>query len=299
MLAIVAGLLIVMSITTGLDRDKGPYLAMPFLLAGFLVMLTVTLRREAGAATASTRTLIVLAVFALASLARMILHVRSGGAYASYVLPVSVVVFTYLWVGPFAGRLRDARASAIAQRIALVLIAGSAIVNGGVLAYRYRTRSTVPVSTVRGTMITEPDIGQALNEAIAYIDRHTAPDDAVAVMPEGTSIDFLAGRRNPLREEITTPGYLDASGEARAIRQLQDAGTPLILIPNRPTAEFGPAVFGRDYYQRLMRWIEANYTTCAVFGPVKDPGLEIGDPTYFIRAYCARRTREGGGPSAP
>ncbi len=60
-------------------------------------------------------------------------------------------------------------------------------------------------------------------------------------MPEGTSIDFLSGRRNPLREEIITPGYLDAQDEERAIRQLREAGTTLILIPNRPTAEFGPA----------------------------------------------------------
>jgi 4-amino-4-deoxy-L-arabinose transferase-like glycosyltransferase len=287
-LALVLGLLVVMSITIGLDRDKGPYLAMPFLLAGFLAALIVKLGRETRVTGARTRQLIVLTVFALASLARMILHVRSGGAYASYVLPVSVVLFTYLWVGPFAGRFRDAYAAGVARTIAVTLIALSAIINGGVLAYRYRSRNTVPIASARGTIIAEPDIAQAFNEALAYIDRHTEPDDAVAVMPEGTSIDFLSGRKNPLREEIITPGYLDAEGEARAIRQLQDAGTALILIPNRPTAEFGPKVFGRDYYRRLMQWIDANYTTCAIFGPAKDPGLEIGDPRYFIRAYCPR-----------
>ena len=118
-------------------------------------------------------------------------------------------------------------------------------------------------------------------------------DDALAVMPEGTAINFLSGRRNPLREEIITPGYLDGRGEERAIRQLREAGTALILVPNRPTAEFGPAVFGRDYSQRMMGWIEANYVTCAIFGPVKDPGLEIGDRAYFIRAYCPRGRAEG------
>ncbi len=288
MLAIVLGLLIVMSITLGLDRDKGPYLAMPFLLVGFLATLIVKLRRETAVTSAQTRVLIVLAVFALASLARMILHVRSGGAYASYVLPVSVVLFTYLWVGPFAGRLRDEYAAGVARTIAVTLIALSAIINGGVLAYRYRSRNTAPIASARGTIIAEPDIAQAFNEALAYIDRHTGPDDAVAVMPEGTAIDFLSGRKNPLREEIITPGYLDAEGEARAIRQLQDARTALILIPNRPTTEFGPKVFGRDYYRRLMQWIDTNYTTCAIFGPAKDPGLEIGDRRYFIRAYCPR-----------
>ncbi len=288
MVAAAVGLVIVMGITTGLDRDKGPYLAMPFLLVGFLLMLAATLRREGRSAGTSVRVLGVFTIFALASLARLILHVRSGGAYASYVLPMSVVIFTYLWVGPFAGRFRDARAGSVARTIALTLLAGAAVINGGVLAYRYQTRSTVPIATARGTLVAEPDMGQAFNEALDYIARTTDPDDAIAVMPEGTSIDFLSARRNPLREEIVTPGYLDAQQEERAIRQLRDAGTALILIPNRPTAEFGPAVFGRDYAQRVMRWIEANYSTCAIFGPVKDPGLKIGDPPFFIRAYCPR-----------
>lgn len=288
MVAVAVGLVVVMGITTGLDRDKGPYLAMPFLLVGFLLMLAATLRREGRSAGTSVRVLGVFTIFALASLARLILHVRSGGAYASYVLPMSVVIFTYFWVGPFAGRFRDARAASVARAIALTLLAGAAVINGGVLAYRYQTRSTVPIATARGTLVAEPDIGQAFNEALDYIARTTGRDDAVAVMPEGTSIDFLSGRRNPLREEIVTPGYLDAQQEERAIRQLRDAGTALILIPNRPTAEFGPAVFGRDYAQRVMRWIEANYSTCAIFGPVKDPGLKIGDPPFFIRAYCPR-----------
>jgi hypothetical protein len=274
-----------MAVTTGIDRDKGPYLAIPFVLGGMLVMLLSSLRR---AANAHTATLIVLTVYAIASLARIILHVRSGGAYASYLLPVAVVLFTYLWVGSLPDSLRDAHVSRVARSICLALLVLAALLNMVGLAYRYRTRNTVSITTARGTMIAGRDIALAFNEGLAYIDRHTAAGDAVAVMPEGTSINFLSGRRNPLREEILTPGYLDADGEIRAIGQLRDAHTALILIPNRPTREFGPAVFGRDYYQRLGRWIEEHYRICAIFGPVNDAGLEIGDKPYFIRAYCLR-----------
>jgi hypothetical protein len=288
LLAVSLGLLVVMGITIALDRDKGPYLAMPFLLIGYLAMLTKSLRRQGPTTEFPTKILFIFTVFALASLARMILHVRSGGAYASYVLPMSIVIFTYLWVGPFAGSFEDARAANVARTIAVSLIALSAVINSVVLAYRYQTRNTVPISAARGTLIAEPDMGQAFNEALEYITRLTDRDDAVAVIPEGTAIDFLSERRNPLREEIITPGYLDARGEERAIGQLRDAGTALILIPNRPTREFGPAVFGRDYCRRLMQWIEANYSTCGIFGPVKDNGLTIGDRPFFIRAYCRR-----------
>ena len=235
-----------------------------------------------------TATLITFTVFALASLARIILHVRSGGAYASYLVPMSVVIFTYLWLESLTGWFRNPHAGRVNRRILLALIMAAGIGNIGVLAYRFRSRSTVPISTVRGTIVSDPEMGLAFNEALAYITGHTAPGDAIAVLPEGTALTFLSGRRNPLREEIITPGYLDADAEERAIRQLRDANTALILIPNRPTREFGPAVFGRDYCQRLMHWIDAHYTPCAIFGPVKDPALQIGDPPFFLRGYCPK-----------
>jgi hypothetical protein len=277
--------LIVLAASTGFDPDKGPFLAMPFLLAGLVAVLVFRLRREW---TRHAATLLLFTVFALVSLARIILHVRSGGAYASYLLPMSVVIFTYLWVEALSGRLRNARAGRMNRRIILTLVLAAGIVNLGVLGYRYRSRSTAPIATARGTIISDPAIGQAFNEALAFIARRTSPGDAIAVLPEGTALTFLSGRRNPLREEIITPGYLDAEGETRAIRQLRDANTALILIPNRPTREFGKAVFGRDYCERLMRWIDAHYTPCAIFGPVKDPGLQIGDRPFFLRAYCQR-----------
>jgi hypothetical protein len=281
---------LVMSLTTGLDPDKGPYLAMPFLLFGILVTLIGRFRTDvASGPSVRMSILIVCTVYALVSLARMILHVRSGGAYASYLLPVSVVMFTFLWVGPFADRFSQPRVRHSVRMIALVLIVANSVATAGILAYRYQTRNTVTIATVRGTMIVDPEMGQAWNEALAYIDRYTGPGEAVAVLPEGTSLNFLSGRRNPLRDEIAIPGVLDSAGESRAIRQLQDSRTRLILSTNRPTSEFGRKAFGRDYYQRLMRWIEANYTTCAMFGPVKDPHLQIGDSSFFIRAYCAVR----------
>ena len=46
LLAAVLALVILMWMTTGLDRDKGPDIAMPFLLVGFLVALASSLRRE-------------------------------------------------------------------------------------------------------------------------------------------------------------------------------------------------------------------------------------------------------------
>jgi hypothetical protein len=134
-------------------------------------------------------------------------------------------------------------------------------------------------------MIVPPAIGAAWNDALAYVESHTRPGDPIAVLPEGTSLTFLSGRRNPLREEIATPGFLEGAAETRAIDALDRSGTRLILIVNRATREFGAESFGRDYSRGLMAWIDAHYTPCATFG-AQDPGLQVGDKPFFVRAYC-------------
>jgi hypothetical protein len=275
-------------IAGALQWDKGPYLAMPLLLAGFLVVVgTRYLKQYARSGRLDKRALvlIVIAAYALVSLARVILRVRSGGAYSSYLLPASVIMFTYGWAHPFADLFRDSRARTLARNLAIGLILLDVIATSGVLTYRYRSRNTHPIVTARGTMIAVPDLGKSVDEAIAFINREVPAGEPLAVMPEGTSLNFFTARPNPLREEITTPGFLNPEGEARAIRQLIESNTQVVLVTNRATPEFGASVFGRDYCQRLMQCVEENFEQVAILGPDHDPTLEIGDRTFFIRAY--------------
>jgi hypothetical protein len=267
---------------------------MPILLAGLLATEFARFRKQCSRGEQSARTIIVLTVgvYALASLARVILRVRSGGAYSSYLLPASVVLFTYAWAHPFADIFRDRRTRRLARNIAIALIMIDAFATAGLLSIRYRDKNDYLLSTRRGTMMAVPDLGQSMDEAMTFINSETNPGEPVAVMPEGTSLNFFTDRPNPLREEISTPGYLDPEGEERVIRQLSQSSTRFVLVSNRATPEFGPRVFGRDYCQRLMEWIEQNFEECALFGPDHDPGLEIGDKTFFIRAY--RKKNESG-----
>jgi hypothetical protein len=263
---------------------------MPILLGGLLITGLIKYQRELSVGTKNRNTLVLLivAAYALASLARVMLRVRSGGAYSSYLLPASVIVFTYAWTKSLPTLLRGGRARRLARNIVVALIMTDVAATAGLLAYRYRARNTHPITTSRGTLITLADMGVSFNEAIAFIERETVPGEPVAMMPEGTSLNFFTDRPNPLREEITTPGFLDEAGEARAIRQLTETNTRVVMITNRATSEFGPTIFGRDYCKHLMRWIEENFDEVAILGPEKDTALEIGDKTFFIRAYLKR-----------
>jgi len=273
-----------------LNFEKGPYLAMPVLLIWVIGRELVRYRKQTSNGGAKTQTIVtlIMAVYALASLARVILRVRSGGAYSSYLLPASVIMFTYAWVQPFANLFNKAATRRLARNFAVALMLLDVAITAGLLSFRFRDRNTYALNTDRGTIIAIPDLGQSIDEAISFIKRETEPGEPVAVMPEGTSLNFFTDRPNPLKEEITTPGYLDQEGEERAIRQLIQSGTRYVLVTNRATSEFGPEAFGRDYCQTLMQWIEQNFEACAIFGRDHNPNQQIGDKTFFIRAYKKR-----------
>jgi len=118
-----------------------------------------------------------------------------------------------------------------------------------------------------------------------YVLTETRPGDPVACLPECTAINFFTDRRNPLREEIVSPGYLDREGESRAIDRLEATNTRLVLIENRPTTEFGVAVFGRDYCQRLMAWIHQHFEPVATFGDATSATAFGEETPFFVRSY--------------
>jgi hypothetical protein len=101
---------------------------------------------------------------------------------------------------------------------------------------------------------------------------------------------FFTNRTNPLREEITTPGFLDLDGEEQAIKRLTESHTRIVLIANRATSEFGATIFGRDYCQHLMEWIKSNYEEGEVFSSEGNKNFQIGDRVFFIKAYRKKST---------
>jgi hypothetical protein len=286
--------------------DTGPYIAIPLLLGYLLAVSGYRYLRPRGRApneepciggrlwpphprrAKRLQIVTVMSIYALASLARIILRVRSGGAYSSYLIPVSVILFTYCWIRILPAFLSGRRARLMARRITLGILLADVLLTAVLISYRYRINDNYAVRTVMGTIFTQAELGLAFDEAIRFINARSRPGEPVAVLPEGTSLNFLTDRRNPLREEIITPGFLDSQGEQRAIRQLEESDTRLILVTNRPTPEFGPTFFGTDYCRDLAHWIDSNYEMTAVFGPNHDAAQQIGDRTFFIKAYVRK-----------
>lgn len=279
--------LTIKSITQG-RWDGSPLRALPLIL---LVVIWQEWRNEKR----ESAQLFIIAAYSFAVLARVALRVPSGGAFGGFFLPTSLIVIVYL----LAQRLpqfivrqtQSAKASAninlLAHSFLLFMLISTAIIFG----LRFRKNYSFEINTARGHLYATPSVGQAMREAIDFLQSHTAPHEPVAVVPEGSDITFLAGRTMPLRHQIMIPGLMSDADEIKAIRLLRDKPVRYVLVVNRPMREFGAEAFGRDFYPNLGQWLDQHYRIAKVCGPVKDEQMQIGNAQFFIKILELKESR--------
>ncbi|HZS03982.1 MAG TPA: glycosyltransferase family 39 protein [Blastocatellia bacterium] len=286
------GLWLVMVVLPGARGDASPLLAAPVLLSTVIVAGAVRwwrLREIDPDGASRLATLLVIAIFSLASIARVLLNVTTSGPYTPFFIPTLIIVSLYvLFRAAPAWLLPDQMIRAYARRAGLKLIALAVVATGAGTISRLRSRNTYRIATARGSFLTLPSIGGPMAEAIRYVQEHTAPNDVVLVLPEGTSINFLTGRRHPLREEIVLPGFLTGAKEADAIRRIESQKVSLILLTSIDSSEFRDRAFGVDYNQELMRWIRENYQLKANFGAAPGDAARPGDQEFSMLVYERR-----------
>jgi hypothetical protein len=273
--------------------ETGPFAAAPVMLLVILGFTAFQAYREFRETRIrpDTAMLIVFCVFAFLSIGRLILRVRSGGAYSSFMLPASVILFVYFFGSWWPSFIPNESAQKLAARFAVVVLYISAAASLGIICYRYQTQATYAIATPYGTMVTGPELGVTFTKAMAVIERETTPDDSVLICPEATSLNFFTRRRNPTRDDILIPGYLDDQGERETISRLAQKPPKLVLVPNRPTKEFGAVVLGRDYYKDLMKWVEERYELIEVISQKPIAGEpHIGDRPFFFKVYRLKGT---------
>jgi 4-amino-4-deoxy-L-arabinose transferase-like glycosyltransferase len=269
--------------------DVTPFASGVFALTVLIGAIGRRLRRAGKAGAASLRdhrVLLVIAVFSLVLILRAVLNVTATGPYTPFFIPTLIIVYLYLLfrVAPaFFSKPVSIRANI--RRAAMLMIALLIVGMAVNSAKRFRRLNTFTVSSPRGSFVTVPEIGAPLLRAIRYVEERTKPDDYVLALPVATTINFLAARRYPLREEIVHPGFLTGEKEADAIERIKARNAPLILIANLDTSEFRDRAFGVDYNQRLMRWITENYRVAARFDSADSRDANWGDPPFFILAY--------------
>lgn len=226
-----------------------------------------------------------LAVFSMIGIGRVFLNMSLWSPYTLFTAPTVFVLYCYLFfrAAP-AALLSSDRAGLYARNIAMVLTA-MWVTSLGIQHVDSARVNDVEINAPRGRLLTDITMGRPLADAIRFVGERTQPGDYVLNVPQGSIVNFLADRRNPLREDILVPGMLPPDREADAIERVKARNVKIILVSNHLTPEYRDWTFGLHYNQPFMRWIEANYHPVATFSAFKGRILQFGDYEFFIRAY--------------
>lgn len=273
----------------GVADDVTPFasaiVALPVVI-GVIAWRIWKARTDAEPVSIEQRMLIVLAVFSLFSMLRALLNVTTTGPYAPFFIPTLIVVYLYLLFRAAPMFLVPSPQIRLkAQQVAVCLIALLAFGLAINSVRRFRTINTFEVKSARGSFLTLPEIGEPLQAAINFAEERTRPGEYVLSLPIATTINFMAARPYPLREEIVHPGFLSDEKEFDAIERIKSRQVPLVLVANLITSEFRDRVFGADYNKELMRWITEHYHLVARFESKHKQGANFDNEPFFILAY--------------
>ena len=273
--------IVVTRIIAGGQWDGSPLRFLPPLLA---IVLVYAWRRAALNKEAAL--LLPIAAYSLAVLGRVALRVPSGGAFGSFFLPTSLIIFVWLLVRVLPEWAeRQGMAGWRVRRLAVGALLVVMAATTAIYAVRYHRLYSVEIQTARGHFMAPNSTGPVLRETLDFITTHTLPGDPIIVLPEGSELAFLTGRRYPLRHQIMIPGLMSAEDEAAAIRKIESLRVGYVFVVNRPMREFGSERFGEDFYQSLGGWIDLHYRLVRVFGAT-DREVRIGDRNFFIKVYA-------------
>ncbi len=123
--------------------------------------------------------------------------------------------------------------------------------------------------------------GAGVQLALEWIERNVPRDGTLAVLPEGTTINYFSRRVNPTPCLDWSPTVLTVFGQAGMTAAFENHPPDYLCLVERDTSEFGVGYFGHapGYGVDLMQWIGKNYQPVYLVGhePLQNGlfGIEI------------------------
>ncbi|MEO5803817.1 MAG: hypothetical protein ABIR24_09825 [Verrucomicrobiota bacterium] len=119
----------------------------------------------------------------------------------------------------------------------------------------------------------------AMQAALNWIEKNSAEDATLAVLPEGVMLNYLSRRVNPTPYINVTFPVWQAFGEEEILSAFQKQNPDFIALVHRDASEYGVEFFGKTerYGLKTMRWINQNYTPVQLIGrePLQDGAFGI------------------------
>ena len=225
-------------------------------------------------------------LFALALLAKMILNVRFVHYGFALCVPAMGVLFlmTTAWL-PSWVRARGGSG---------LLVAASAIGVFAAIGFdrwqgteRMLLRKKNEVSAGSDLMLMDSR-GLYIEPILRQIEQRFGPDDELLALPEGIMVNYLSRRRIAVPYTNFMPPELLLYGEEKILSDLKANPPAGVILVHKVTAEYGFPLFGTDYGNLIMDWVEANYEQTWIGRGWKQPLLP---ETEFGMAIMQRKQR--------
>ncbi|MGO9586347.1 MAG: hypothetical protein ACLP2Y_09145 [Limisphaerales bacterium] len=204
-------------------------------------------------------------VFGLALLAKLGLFPRIWQYGFALAMPAFAgAVYLFVWLLPL--RLEQKyRVCSHWFRVTACLVLTAGFVRLFLLSESYYFRKNFPVGSggdkiVAYSPTVDPFHG-TVEIALSWIETNAPPDATLAVLPEGTMINYLSRRVNPTPCLVWVPPVMAVFGQTNMTAAFEKNSPDYVLIIARSASEFGVSFFGYDsrYGMELMRWIEGHY----------------------------------------
>ena len=164
-----------------------------------------------------------------------------------------------------------------AVAVLVVLLIGAAF---AMRLVEYRSDDRVAIRGTAGFLSARPELAREIEDLGAAIRAGSSDGEGLVVFPEGEVLNFLSGRRNPIRHKLYLPGYVNASNEGEIVAELQGTPPAAVVIWRRSLGEYGSGPFGESYGRQIRRWIDRNY---------ERRGFRSAAPAGSLFEYYVRR----------
>lgn len=151
------------------------------------------------------------------------------------------------------------------------------------LNFAYK-RNIYPVSTKKGSIYTTESWGKSIDKTINFVKNNVAENDSFVVMPEGILLNFLTDRNSGSFFDSFTPYYVEIF-EDEIIRDLKLKKPEYIFISNQNSNDYGFAIFGKNYAENIVDYIENNYNYIKKIGEAHPENRNLTIKIYRIKNY--------------
>jgi hypothetical protein len=252
---------------------------LPLICAGSCIVFARSCWRRGREMSPTDYRLTLWSTFALFSLSKMILRPRLGHYGFALAMP-GALLFVALMVHVAPSTLRRYGYGGQAWRAASYAATAVCVAWLLTLSHSYYEIKTLPVGEGGDRLyVFHPDYDPRGAYFLAALERlqqeDMTPDATLAVLPDGTLLNYLLRRPNPTPYYLITPWESRAFGgdDAVSARVMADAPDYFVLS-KLDMSEYGPRFFGFDpaYGKRLRDWIEQRYESIAAVG--HEPSLD-------------------------